>query len=238
MTLSIRSMLEWTGLHQGRCPVCAMLTARGVLCETCASALAARTGGYCPGCGEIFADETMPLNLCGACRLSPEPWGRFFFHAIHTGALRDLILGYKFNNATGSTRLLAEMLAAAFLDKEGPPPDIIVPVPLHKRRLLWRGFNQSTELCRPLSQQTHSPIVQKSLVRTRYTQPQTMLGRAERRENIKSAFTANTDLVRGNRVLLVDDVYTTGATLRECTVMLKQAGATRVDVLVLARAMQ
>lgn len=132
---------------------------------------------------------------------------------------------------------MARLAGEAFARMGGDRPDIVVPVPLHRRRLIWRGFNQSTELARAISRQLGAKVRNKALVRTRHTPPQTRLDRAGRLANIKDAFAANTDLVRDKRVLLVDDVFTTGATLRECARTLKRAGASHVDVLVLARAM-
>jgi len=183
----------------------------------------------------MFGDEDTQPTLCGECRHTPQPWGTLAFHGVYAGTLRDLILGYKFNNGIGRTRLLADMAYTSFIKGQLETPDIIIPVPLHTRRLLWRGFNQSKEICHTLRNRLERPILTNGLVRIRHTQPQTRLDRKERKENIKAAFATKTSLVKGKTVLLVDDVYTTGATLRECTRTLKQAGVAQVDVLVLAK---
>lgn len=232
-------LADWTRLGTKRCPVCATLTAPGSkeLCDRCADSLTPRTGGYCPGCGEMFEDDSGPVSLCGECRTDPPPWNRLHFHSVYAGPLRDVILGYKFNNGLGRARLLSELSCAAHEKDAGQTPDVIIPAPLHRKRLLWRGYNQSGELCRLLARRLERPVVANGLIRTRHTRPQTRLGLVERRENIKGAFEADPALVRGKTVLLVDDVYTTGATLRECTVTLRRAGAAGVDVLVLGRAM-
>lgn len=151
--------------------------------------------------------------------------------------LRDLILGYKFSNRLGLSRLLAEMAYTTFNKRSSRMPDLIIPVPLHRKRLLWRGFNQSAELSRLLAKRVERPLSHKGLIRTRHTRPQTRLGLTERQENIKAAFAADPSIVSGKTVLLMDDVYTTGSTLRECAKTLNGAGAAGVDVLVLSRAL-
>jgi len=229
-------LADWARLRTSRCPVCGALT-EDALCAKCGESLAPRTGGYCSGCGEIMGDDETPVSLCGECRTAPPPWDRLHFHSIYAGTLRDLILGYKFNNGLGRASLLAEMACAAHERNGGRTPDVIIPVPLHRKRLLWRGYNQSTELCRALGRKLNRPVPSDALVRIRHTKPQTTLGMVERRENIRAAFKADPALVKGKTVLLVDDVYTTGATLRECARTLRRAGADGLEVLVLARAL-
>jgi ComF family protein len=134
--------------------------------------------------------------------------------------------------------LLADMAYNTFNTTAKSVPDAIIPVPLHRKRLLSRGYNQSTELCRSLARRLERPVISDGLNRIKNTVPQTKLGTVERQENIKAAFDASSIRVKGKSILLVDDVYTTGATLRECTRTLKRAGTKEVNVLVLARAMR
>lgn len=115
--------------------------------------------------------------------------------------------------------------------------DVLVPVPLHIRRLRWRGFNQAQLLARHVARQNRLPLDPFALERTRATDPQVELDDDARRRNVNGAFVVpDAARVRGRRVLLVDDVYTTGATANECSRTLLRAGARHVDVLVLARA--
>lgn len=115
--------------------------------------------------------------------------------------------------------------------------DVLVPVPLHIRRLRWRGFNQAQLLARHVARQHRLPLDPFSLERARATDPQVELDDDARRRNVAGAFVVpDPARVRGRRVLLVDDVYTTGATANECSRTLLRAGARHVDVLVLARA--
>lgn len=238
MLQSLRKIARRIGLTMKRCTICSVMTdtPQNSLCPTCAEEVQLRTGGYCPQCGITFGTHNSPLEQCPDCRRKPPPWDSIHFFGTYDGKLRDLILSYKFNNGFGRSHLLADMAYRAFDSIGTRTPDIIIPVPLHTRRLLWRGFNQSTELSRLLGKKLDRPVLTGGLIRTRHTVPQTRLGMVERQVNIKDAFIAVPEKVNGKVILIVDDVYTTGATLTECAKTLKRAGAAGVDVLVLARA--
>jgi ComF family protein len=143
---------------------------------------------------------------------------------------------YKYDRDVGLAPLLGRLLAY-----HCPLPlqhDIAIPVPLHRQRLRWRGFNQSALIARRLASDRGILYAASVLQRRRSTPPQVGLSEAERRTNISGAFSVrDPESLRGRSVLLVDDVYTTGATANECARTLKRAGARRVDVLVLARAL-
>jgi ComF family protein len=114
--------------------------------------------------------------------------------------------------------------------------DLVIPVPLHTRRLRERGFNQSLLLARQVSRRRSIPLNFTALQRARQTQPQTQLSGPERRKNVRGAFEVRKrEAVKGKRILLIDDVFTTGATVQECAYVLREAGATEVQVLTLAR---
>ena len=114
--------------------------------------------------------------------------------------------------------------------------DLVIPVPLHLTRLRWRGFNQSLILARAIGLRINTPVDPWLLSRTRPTSPQTKLSREDRRANVRGAFQVNTPaLAKGQRLLLVDDVYTSGATVEECARTLYQNGARSVDVFTAAR---
>ena len=116
--------------------------------------------------------------------------------------------------------------------------DVVIPVPLHLARLRWRGFNQASLLARRVAARRQVPVDVFSVERARATQPQVELDEKGRRRNVAQAFRVSCSArIRKRRVLLVDDVYTTGSTVNECSRALRHAGAARVDVLVLARAM-
>lgn len=244
----LRRLARRAGLLQVRCPACSAPAdpdeAHG-LCPACATALAPRRGGFCPRCGASFGLESYEPMECGECRAAPPPWERFLFHARYEEPLRSLIIAFKFGGRLEHAALLGRLAAEAWaraLREPGafvPPParpDLVVPVPLHEKRLHWRGFNQSLELAASVARSADSRVEAGALRRLRHTAPQSSLSGAERLTNLRGAFDADPARVRGRRVLLVDDVCTTGATLRECARALSSAGAKAVDVLVLARA--
>ncbi len=113
--------------------------------------------------------------------------------------------------------------------------DLIIPVPLHIKRLRKRGFNQAVFLCREIEKRHTVPLDVSSLRRVRYTESQVGLNEDERVKNIKGAFDVQGGVFKGLKTLLVDDIFTTGATVNECSRVLRKAGADRVDVLTLAR---
>ncbi len=214
------------------------------LCPACAARLAPRLGGHCPRCGELGSQASAAPLVCPDCRRQGRPWDGFAFHGAYEGLLRQLVLAFKFHGRLGQGRLLAGLVAEAYLraaartgegamDPAGP--DLLVPVPLHPRRLAWRGFNQSLELSRVLAARLGRPVVPAALARIRHTTPQSSLPGAARQANIAGAFAAAPALVAGRAVLLVDDVMTTGATVDTAARALRRAGAARVDVVVAAR---
>ena len=214
------------------------------VCPVCAPGLAPRCGGFCPRCGAFAADADAPPELCLDCRHGGRVWDGFAFHGRYEGLLRELVLGFKFSGRLGQGRLLAGFLAEAWqraAGRCGPgsmdagAPDCLVPVPLHPRRLSWRGFNQSLELARLLGRELARPVCPAGLLRVRDTIPQSRLPGRKRLTNLAGAFTGQARLVAGRHVLLIDDVMTTGATVETAVRALRQAGAARVDVAVVAR---
>lgn len=220
-------------LDERRCVLCHGVYAEspGVpFCKRCRVALTKPPPGWCPSCGRLYA---APGNhRCGECVLNPPPWSGFGMIGRYEGALRDLLLLGKFQGDGAALHGLGLLLTtpAAQLTR----PDAIVPMPLHPARLRERGFNQSQELARPASAALCVPLRPELLQRRIHTAPQRGLSAVERRHNLRGAFAAKAE-VCGLRILLVDDVATTGTTLRKAAKILRQAGAV-VDVLVVARA--
>jgi ComF family protein len=159
------------------------------------------------------------------------------FHGRYEGVLRQLVLDFKFHGQLGQGRLLGGFLAEAW--RRGPEAageaPLLVPVPLHPRRLVWRGFNQSLELAKVAGRLLGLPVRADGMARIRHTTPQSQLPGPRRLSNIQGAFRAESAVVAGRAVVLVDDVMTTGATVETAARALRQAGAARVDVLVVAR---
>ena len=257
----LRQLLTATSLDERRCTLChipfspshALLSALGEqhetapsdtdsrtvpeleelpLCPACRLLLRPRLSGFCPHCGQLYALVSSPVTPCGECLASPPPWRHFRFYGPYSGALRTLMMRGKFGADPSVLQLLGRMLAQVCVDL--PVPDAIVPVPLHTTRLRERGFNQSLELARPLALTLDAPIEPYFLQRNQATRHQMGLSREQRRRNLSSAFTA-APAVEGKHILLIDDTFTTGTTLRRATQALLERGASVVDVAVAAR---
>ena len=195
----------------------------------------------CQVCGEPFAGAGVD-HLCHRCLTQRPSFGVaracITYLAIDSepSPLARTIQRYKY----GPDASLAPALSTLLLRLAPPLPrsyDFMVPVPLHISRLRWRGFNQAHWLARSLAHQQQISIDPFVLERTRATAPQVQLDMASRRRNVTGAFrVTDTRRVHDRSVLLIDDVYTTGATANECSRTLRRAGAAAVDVLVLARA--
>jgi ComF family protein len=224
------------------CPVCLDRSdepAQRPFCGPCWRALPIGLGPGCPVCGEPFPGLGGALP-CDACRRGPPPYAFARAVAEYRDGLREAIHALKFGNrpllATPLGRLLAEAGARAL---PVPPADWaegLVPVPLHPARLADRGFNQAELLATPCGARWRVPLLPRALIRARATLPQTDLDPAARRLNVRDAFRVPRPAgILGRRLLLVDDVHTTGATVAAAAQALREAGAAAVGVLTLAR---
>ncbi len=225
-------------LYPPRCAGCgAEVAAGGRLCPDCWDGVRFLAGPLCRRCG-------LPLPagdgdaVCAACLADPPVTDRRLAAVAYGGTARRLILALKHGERTD----LAPLLAGWMLRAGGAllaACDLLVPVPLHRRRLVLRGFNQAVLLARPLARAAGRPLLLDALVRRRPTPSQQGLSARARRANVTAAAFAvpprRRAALRGRAVLLVDDVCTTGATLDACARVLRAAGAARVDALVLAR---
>jgi ComF family protein len=232
----------WRGLTGARCPVCACATGESGPCPECAKRLAPRLAGYCTGCGALAEVADQPAALCSSCRIEPRPWDALGFYGEYAGALRDAVLLLKFGGRLAGLELVRELAWRAYvlhrerMDGFTPEgPDLVAAVPMHWRRLLTRGYNQSVELARGVAKPLGVPLDVRALRKVRHTETQSRLGARERKANLTGAFAAEALRVVGKNVLVVDDVMTTGATLEAASRALRLAGARRVEVLVLAR---
>lgn len=196
----------------------------------------------CSRCGVPFRTRGDRNHVCGRCLTVPPAFEVARAVTIYDASepaqqpLKSVLQRYKYNRDVALAAPLGQLL------RRGCPfdladYDLVLPVPLHLSRLRWRGFNQAALLARRIVAGTRLPVDVFSLERARATQPQVELDEKERRRNVAAAFrVSRPERIRNRRVLLVDDVYTTGSTVNECSFTLRAAGARRVDVLVLARA--
>ena len=203
-------------------------------CDDCAETLLPIGAPCCPRCGIAFQGAG-PSHLCGECLFEPPPFREARAVFQYGAAARDAALRLKYGGVSWIGASLGKsMLAVA---REMARPDIILPVPLHPVRLRSRGFNQSALTAGVLASHWGCPLDTRTLRRVRNTPPQARLTREERKRNIRGAFAASSkNRLAGQRVLLVDDVITTGVTVREASRVLLLAGAAVVEVIAFARA--
>ncbi len=221
-----------------RCLACGVMVEKnGLLCPTCWSRLGFIAPPLCDSCGLPFAFAVAERTRCAACVAEPPPFDRARAALVYDDASRRLILGFKHADRTEAAPAFARWLARA-----GAPllddAEVIVPVPLHRWRLLRRRYNQAALLAVAVGRLARRPVIPDLLVRRRSTPSQGGLGRKGRARNVAGAFAlrpGRADRIRGRRVLLIDDVHTTGATVGECVRALRRSGAAAVDVLTLAR---
>jgi ComF family protein len=191
----------------------------------------------CECCGLPFAYQVAARSRCAACIASPPAFDRARAVLVYDDASRRLVLGFKHADRLEPVPAFGRWLARAGAELT-EAADLIAPVPLHRWRLFRRRYNQAALLAQALGRVAGCPVAPDLLVRRRSTPSQGGLGRAGRRRNVAGAFALRSGRdaqVRGRRILLIDDVHTTGATLGECARVLRRAGAASVDALTLAR---
>jgi ComF family protein len=224
------------------CPVCQARSDDRLhrpFCRACWAALPLLPPPGCRVCGRPLPGLAGDL-ACDPCRRQPPPFAYARAVAAYRGGMREAIHALKYRGRTAVAPPLAELLAEAGgpLLPEGAPPavDALIPVPLHPARLAERGFNQAELLAGACARRWERPLLRRALARIRATRPQTELDADDRRRNVAGAFAVvRAREVAGRRILLVDDVLTTGATARDAARALRQAGAAGVGVLTLAR---
>ena len=238
----------WLGLRQQRCLHCLApftptphlpdFMAEALLCPACLPLLRPYNGPRCPVCGLPPADYPQhreAAGLCGRCLTDPPPWSGLAFHGLYAGVLRHLLLRLKFDAHLYLPPLLAALLYRA---AQGlPQPDALLAVPQHPAHLRQRGYNQAHELAKALARRTGLPLRPQLLRRVLPGPAQSGLTATQRRANVRHSFIAAAE-AQGLRLWLLDDVMTTGSTLRAAACALRAAGACAVDVLVVARTPQ
>jgi len=211
-------------------------------CNHCWAGIRPIPPPVCPCCGDSFASpvalEYSPGHLCGECREKMPAFDSARAAGYYQGVLVEAIRLFKYRSKTRLGRHLAALLLeeARRMPRSQEGWDLVLAVPLHRARLRQREFNQSLLLAHRVGRGLSVPLSIDALERIRGTRPQVELDGEERRKNVRKAFSVKrSGQVEGRRILLIDDVYTTGATVNECAKVLKKAGAKTVDVLTLAR---
>ncbi len=223
-----------------RCAICGTVIEESgpgtIVCQDCSTQLTSRKGGYCGICARIYALENSSTHLCFDCRNRSFSWHEMSFFSVYQGLLKDIILRYKFSNDLGLGKVLGGLLIEAARNNANKDLDFIIPVPLHPKRLRQRGFNQSLELSRILGRDFGLEVLGDVLVKTKHTPPQSKLERRQRLRSLKNVFAVKGDQLKDKKVMLVDDIMTTGSTLDGCSRALLRAGVSEVTVVFLARA--
>lgn len=205
----------------------------GALCAACWHQLAFIAEPYCESCGLPFSLPVQSPAQCAVCLTVPPAFEKARAALVYDEHCRKLIGRFKYSDQLHLLPTLAPWLARAARDLL-PGCDVIVPVPLHRFRLWRRRYNQAALLAQALAGNSGIHLDVQLLQRVKATRPQVGMSRAEREKNVKQAF-ATTRQLAGETVLLVDDVWTTGATLEACTTALLKAGASAVRIATLAR---
>jgi len=262
-TEKIQADRRWTGqiaeslfavLFPSDCRICGtplVKVSRLPVCQECLDAMHGIEGGVCTVCGErLFSPYAVTgapdSPRCGLCRRIEPPFARAVAYGSYESGLRELIHLLKYGGVRPAASVLGRMLAEAIATLEPEfraHPVSVIPVPLHRTKHRQRGFNQAELIARAAlkirPQRDRLLLCAGVLERRRDTASQIGLTSHQRRENLRGAFgVAQPELVKGCEVLVVDDVYTTGATVSECARVLRRAGATRVWVATVARTLK
>lgn len=219
-------LVDW--IFPPTCPGCGI--EGELICEACESKIQRLVGRLCKYCGQ----SVQGADICGSCRGMDHAYEAYRAYGIYDGVLRDAILRLKYQNDIGIAQKLAKYLETVARSTSWDY-QIVVPVPLSSNKLRERGYNQANRLAKPLAMLLEKPFRPYALRRIRETSSQVGLDMRARFENVDNAFRADPKQVKNLSVLLVDDVFTTGATLQSAATELRIAGASKVFALTLAK---
>ena len=244
MAITLESLLDL--LYPPRCRCCRNTISGSdemCFCWECRQRIREVSHPLCTACGYPFLDTRGEDHLCGACLARPpsfvqaRAWACYPRGDERKDPLRFVMQQFKYGRKVSLGRPLGRLLSKGcngFFQES--TLDGIIPVPLHPKRLRWRGFNQAVILAQQVSRLWRLPMDPFILLRLTETEPQTQLSEEDRRKNMRGAFSLNPKKsVQGKRILLVDDIYTSGATVNECSCTLIRGGAKEVSILTLAR---
>lgn len=220
---------DW--LYPPECAGCGQPGSR--FCPSCASQLKIIEEPFCSTCGT----PVEPGKKCLECTEHPPRFDKLRSWAVFAGPLREALHSLKYKKNLGVAEVLAKPLVG-ILQREKWDFDLIIPIPLSRNHLKQRGYNQAQAIARPISLTFGKPIDSRSVTRVKETSSQVDLSPHQRYANLQDAFSANPAKLNGRKVLLVDDVATTGATLNSCAEALRNAGVTEVFCITVAKALK
>jgi len=216
-----------------RCVLCGQPSGPICICEPCKADLPWQ-GSRCLRCALPLGSRRD--SICGACIQTPPPFYRTVCPLQYEFPANRLVQAFKFKRQLAAGRVLSHLICESVNEQDSDIPEMLIPVPLHKLRLLTRGFNQAYELASYAGKVLGIPLAAGVLRRQRNTKAQSGLSRIQRRKNMRGAFYWHDSGKPARHIALIDDVMTTGTTVTECARVLKRAGVKRVDVWVAARA--
>ncbi len=229
MKIHIRKLLKW--IVPNYCDLCHCQINNNRLCQRCRDKITQTTP-----CCQICQAGLKLDGTCGECITLQPNFEKAYTLGDYAGALAELITGLKFQNKLPYGRALSELWLETLPQfyPQNDFPSLIIPVPLHKKRLRQRGFNQSLEIAKPIGKQFKIPVDRFSCIRVKATQPQLSLPQKERKKNLADAFKIQKPII-AEHVAIMDDVFTTGHTANALAIALKQQGVKRIDVWCCAR---
>lgn len=239
-----RQLLHILFPEQQICLICGLGIGTDGICVKCRTSILAEKVAFCQVCGRYRSEKSTGLRsapICKACLKMPPPFYAARSLGPYTGTMKEALYIFKYQGHRSLTNFFGLLLANVFLDEVVfAHTSVLVPVPLSKQKIVVRGFNQSQLLAEKLGQILRLPV-ENCLTRIIDTKSQSKLVREARKENVKGAFEIDAIKqanISGKKVLLIDDILTTGATVSECVDVLLHSGVQNVGVLTLASGTQ
>ncbi|MFV0626855.1 MAG: ComF family protein [Alphaproteobacteria bacterium] len=221
-----------------RCINCGnILNGNDGICSDCFQKINFISRPFCEKCGQPFEENIKGNKLCGNCIKEKKPIFRLFRSVfIYDDFSKKMILALKFLDKTENAKVLGKLMFFSAKDILENEIDLIIPIPLHYKRMLKRKYNQAGLLAQVLSKFCKIPVDYSSVIRSKNNRPQVEFSGKVRHNNVRGVFEVKyPEKIRDKRILLIDDVYTTGSTMKECAKALLKAGAKSVDFLTVAR---
>ncbi len=215
-------------VYPRRCPICNNIITNGIkVCDKCSEKLVRIKQPTCFKCGKPVINRE--IEYCFDCEKIPKLYIKGFPAFVYTDNIRESLMGYKYNNKREYTNFYVEEILEMYKEKFiSIGFDGIIPVPIHKSKKKIRGYNQAELIGKELSKAINVPIITNVVVRCEKTLPQKELNDKERVKNLKRAFKIEANKVKLDKVLLVDDIYTSGATIQAITYLLQEKGVNEV----------
>ncbi len=216
-------------IYPRHCPLCGkvLVYQQGNACKECLQELKRVKPPVCFRCGKHIDEEE--TEYCQDCMTIPKRYIRGYPVFEYSGKLKQAIYEYKYKNQRIHTDFFVDCIYHCYKNEFSTLGiDGIIPIPIHKKRKKIRGYNQAELLAKQLGNRLHIPVYPNAVIRVIHTNPQKELGDKARVKNLKNAFKLGSNTIKLNKVLLVDDIYTTGATIDACTKILMDAGVKEV----------